>query len=585
MRVFKATYKDRNGRKRESAKWYAEIVDHDERPRRLPGFSDKQQTERLAGKLAKLVEAKLNKETPGRELSAWLETLPRRIREKLAAWGIIESQSVAASKPLADHVSDFEAALVAKGSSRRHAEQTAGRVRKLFDACGFVYWSNIAAATIQTKLADWRKPGENDKPGISIQTSNFYLANAKQFCRWMVANRRATESQLAHLQGQNVATDRRRERRALSADELRWLLTTTGKEPERFGMAGADRAILYRLAVESGLRSTELRSLTRASFDFKAEPATVTVAAGYSKRRRSDTLPLRPDTATLLRSHVATKLPAASVFAMPTRYDVAIMLREDMAAARNAWLADASGNAKLAAERERSDFLKPIDTAGQVADFHALRHTFISNLARGGVHPKLAQDLARHCDINLTMSRYSHTVLGEQSDALAALPDLSGPVGQQQRATGTDGRQVRTDHAERRTTQQPKAAETCLADCLAELDSIDSVCTRGIAATGEQAAANEKRNISRENRGFREKNKRTERDSNPRWTFAQAGFQDRCQDSTSNETPTGCDDSPNALGGLLGALGPELAAVVEAWPTLPEAVRAGIVAMVRASGK
>ncbi|MEE9295236.1 MAG: hypothetical protein V3W34_09805 [Phycisphaerae bacterium] len=30
---------------------------------------------------------------------------------------------------------------------------------------------------------------------------------------------------------------------------------------------------------------------------------------------------------------------------------------------------------------------------------------------------------------------------------------------------------------------------------------------------------------------------------------------------------------------------PEFAAVVEAWPTLPEAVKAGIVAMVRASGR
>ena len=48
----------------------------------------------------------------------------------------------------------------------------------------------------------------------------------------------------------------------------------------------------------------------------------------------------------------------------------------------------------------------------------------ISNLARSGVHPKTAQDLARHSDVNLTLSRYSHTVLEEQADAVGRLPSL-----------------------------------------------------------------------------------------------------------------------------------------------------------------
>ena len=38
MMLFKATYKDRNGKRRESAKWYVEIRDHNERLRRLPEF-------------------------------------------------------------------------------------------------------------------------------------------------------------------------------------------------------------------------------------------------------------------------------------------------------------------------------------------------------------------------------------------------------------------------------------------------------------------------------------------------------------------------------------------------------------------
>ena len=64
------------------------------------------------------------------------------------------------------------------------------------------------------------------------------------------------------------------------------------------------------------------------------------------------------------------------------------------------------------------------DENNRVADFHALRHTFVTNLVSGGVHPKVAQTLARHSTITLTMDRYSHTHHNQLSQALSALPDL-----------------------------------------------------------------------------------------------------------------------------------------------------------------
>ena len=67
--------------------------------------------------------------------------------------------------------------------------------------------------------------------------------------------RRASETPLAHLQGQIVRTDRRHDRRALSVEELRRLLAAAQKGPERFGLGWAERAIVYRLAAESGLRA------------------------------------------------------------------------------------------------------------------------------------------------------------------------------------------------------------------------------------------------------------------------------------------------------------------------------------------
>jgi len=54
-----------------------------------------------------------------------------------------------------------------------------------------------------------------------------------------------------------------------------------------------------------------------------------------------------------------------------------------------------------------------------------MRHGFISHLAAAGVHPKVAQQLARHSDINLTMSRYSHVLSGQEADAVNRLPNFA----------------------------------------------------------------------------------------------------------------------------------------------------------------
>jgi integrase len=71
------------------------------------------------------------------------------------------------------------------------------------------------------------------------------------------------------------------------------------------------------------------------------------------------------------------------------------------------------------------------DTSNRFADFHALRHTFITNLSNSGVHPKVAQVLARHSTITLTIDRYSHSLLEDQISAISKLPDLSTEVSTQ----------------------------------------------------------------------------------------------------------------------------------------------------------
>jgi len=282
MRVLKTSYKDKNGQKKQVRKWYIELKDHLQTVRRFPAFEDKRQSEALGRQIERLVNMKIAGEQPDAQLSRWLEQIPAKLSSQLVRIGLIDPQRAAGGKLLKEHIEVFKECMKAKGNTDAHVVKTVARVKKIMEGCNFVVWSDISASRIQRYLAGMRE-GKED---ISAQTFNYYLPALKQFCRWMVLDRRASESPLAHLKGLNTRTDRRHDRRALELDELRLLLETTQKQPARFWLTGPERALLYRIAAETGLWRKELRSLKVSSFDL--DNLTVTVKAAYSKRKRED---------------------------------------------------------------------------------------------------------------------------------------------------------------------------------------------------------------------------------------------------------------------------------------------------------
>ena len=92
-------------------------------------------------------------------------------------------------------------------------------------------------------------------------------------------------------------------------------------------------------------------------------------------------------------------------------------------AARKLWI-EQSPDAETRKQREASDFLKYKDSQGRFADFHSLRHTFVTNLCKADISPKTAQTLARHSDIRLTMNVYTHVDEKEQAAAIERLPGV-----------------------------------------------------------------------------------------------------------------------------------------------------------------
>ncbi len=81
------------------------------------------------------------------------------------------------------------------------------------------------------------------------------------------------------------------------------------------------------------------------------------------------------------------------------------------------------------------------ETSEGIADFHALRHTFITTLAMSGERIKVVQELARHSKADLTLGVYTHAGLHDLQGAVDRLP-VPGASNDQRlsaKATGTFG--------------------------------------------------------------------------------------------------------------------------------------------------
>src|SRR6185436_9190355 len=111
--------------------------------------------------------------------------------------------------------------------------------------------------------------------------------------------------------------------------------------------------------------------------------------------------------------------------------------------------------------RGKADFLNYCDENGLFADFHSNRHLFITSLERAKLSPKMAQTLARHSDVRLTLGVYTHVGLHDQTAAIRSLPAPPGVCVKSQnnveqlRATGTEGMEVRRTTRKNASTEVP----------------------------------------------------------------------------------------------------------------------------------
>ncbi len=385
--------------KTKSKKWWGRYTDSLGSEKRVPLATDKMVSQSMLNELVHKVE-----------------------RQKAGLDDPVEDEMI---KPIDVHLADFEKSQRSKNNSPRYVVEIMCKIRRFVEACNWKRTGQIKATDVQGFLADLREQG------LSIQTSNHYLRAIKIFMRWLVINRRLKSNPLDSLSMLNARVDRRHDRRPLSQDEFTRLVKVAESGPPIESLCGVDRAMLYILAAWTGLRRGELGSLTLKNFKLDGSPPTVTVEAAYSKHRREDNQVLHPEVVSQFRDWLKLRRPEPGEILFPisertcgVNRKTAKMMREDLAAAKRVWIAEID-DAKEQERRKNSDFLKYQDSNGRFADFHANRHTFITNLCKADISPKTVQTLARHSDIRLTMNLYSHVDLEDQSAAISRLPGLS----------------------------------------------------------------------------------------------------------------------------------------------------------------
>ena len=91
-KVFKVTYKDRNGQRRESKKWYVRIRDIKRKVRRIALWEDKKGSEFLVSKAERLIPCSQFNWLPEIELIQWLIKIPQLTRELLYDMGVCRSK-------------------------------------------------------------------------------------------------------------------------------------------------------------------------------------------------------------------------------------------------------------------------------------------------------------------------------------------------------------------------------------------------------------------------------------------------------------------------------------------------------------
>ena len=291
----------------------------------------------------------------------------------------------AAGRELGKHLADYLADLTAKQRAPRYVYLTELRINKLARECG---WKLIRDITMDSFI-HWRA-GQ----GMAPKTLNEYRDTMCAFMEWLKRTGRVNDNPLQNADRVEVRGKERVKRRALTDDEAIRLLQVAGP-----------RIAVYLFALQTGVRRGEMFALWWADVEIDKEPFSVRVRASISKNHEERIIALKPGIVSLLKAM------------RPLDHDTEERIFKGLMPEMDRYKKDLA----LAGIPYK-------DKEGRQSDFHALRHTYCTNLARADVNPWLAMKLMRHSDINLTTKIYTDVGKLPLEEAMNRLPSYTEPL-------------------------------------------------------------------------------------------------------------------------------------------------------------
>ncbi len=395
-------------------------------------------------------------EDAARQVLADLERKAERVRAGL----ITPAEARTAehlTTPVAEHIDAYIGSLEAKGASRGHVRESRRILAAVFSSCEFRTLADFDRGAFERHLNRRRQAK------VSARTRNADREALVTFANWCVEMGRMTANPFKGVPKADQKADRRRQRRAMTADELSRLLDVAQRRPiidamtvhrgkrkgqavanpgletrERLEALGRERALIYKTMVLTGLRRGELASLTVGQLRLDEPTAYAELDAADEKNREGNAVPIRADLADDLRSWLADKVADARKAAMRNGEPVPAGLPGD-----TPLFTVPAGLVRILDRDLRLAGIPKRDDRGRTFDVHALRTTFGTLLSKGGVPLRTAQAAMRHSDPSLTANVYTDPRLLDIHGALDVLPTLplaAGPdAGRDSlQATGTD---------------------------------------------------------------------------------------------------------------------------------------------------
>ncbi len=381
---------------------------------------------------------------------------------------------------IAAHFDAYITSLKASGKSASHLHGTHRLSNRVFEECGFKTLRDIDAA----RFEDWLAQRVDE--GMAARTRNSYLQAVNGFCNWCVRNGRMKLNPMKSVAKADEKSDRRRQRRAMTEDELHRLLhvarwrplaaygreavtdnTQAGKRAgwhykelglddiseaverarerltqrpdfiEQLEHRSRERQLLYKTLLTTGLRKGELASVRLRNLNLEGDRPCIALDAKSEKNRQGNSRPLRVDLAADLREWLtdrATKRRLEAQNAPTINLDRKTKL--NIEAARRTvdrdglkpgdFLFDVpTGLVKILDRDLQAAGIPKRDDRGRTLDVHALRTTFGTHLSKAGVPLRTAQAAMRHSTPTLTANIYTAPRLLDVHGAIEALPMLS----------------------------------------------------------------------------------------------------------------------------------------------------------------